>query len=99
MNGSSRSAMLIWNAIVQGKLVVPYFSKTSFQILALEAKKQLFELVNNEVAEARERYNALLENPAHIESVLRQGAEKARDYASPFLRELRKAVGIYSFTV
>lgn len=62
-----------------------------------EAKKQLFELVNNEVAEARERYNELLANPMHIESVLKQGAEKAREYATPFLADLRKAVGIYPF--
>ncbi|MBX2807199.1 MAG: tryptophan--tRNA ligase [Cellvibrionaceae bacterium] len=62
-----------------------------------EAKKQLFELVNTHIADARERYNMLLENPAHIEAVLKRGAEKARDHASPFLRELRKAVGIYGF--
>jgi len=62
-----------------------------------EAKKQLFELVNNEVGEARERYNELLANPAHIEDVLQQGAEKARAYATPMLSKLRKAVGIYAF--
>ncbi len=62
-----------------------------------EAKKQLFELINAEVAEPRERYEELMANPAHIESVLKEGAEKARSYATPFLAELRKAVGIYSF--
>ncbi len=62
-----------------------------------EAKKQLFELVNNEIGDARERYNELLANPAHIEQVLQQGAEKARAHASPMLAKLRKAVGIYSF--
>ncbi len=63
-----------------------------------EAKKQLFELVNNEVSDARERYNELLQNPAHIEAVLKEGAEKARSYASPLLTKLRKAVGIHSFS-
>ena len=63
-----------------------------------EAKKQLFELVNTEVADARERYHDLLANPAHIENVLQEGAEKARDYATPFLAQLRKAVGIYPFS-
>lgn len=62
-----------------------------------EAKKQLFELVNSEIGDARERYNELLANPTHIEQVLQQGAEKARAYASPMLAKLRKAVGIYSF--
>ncbi len=59
-----------------------------------EAKKQLFELVNEEIKDARERYNALLEDPAHIEQVLLAGAEKARSYSQPFLHELRQAVGI-----
>ncbi len=63
-----------------------------------EAKKQLFELVNSEVSDAREHYNELLQNPAHIEAVLKEGAEKARSYASPLLAKLRKAVGIHSFS-
>ncbi len=62
-----------------------------------EAKKQLFELINTEIEEPRARYEELMANPAHIESVLREGAEKARSYATPFLADLRKAVGIYSF--
>ena len=60
-----------------------------------EAKKQLFELVNEELGDARERYNELLANPAEIEIVLQQGAEKARAKAQPFMQKLRKAVGIY----
>lgn len=59
-----------------------------------EAKKQLFELVNSELAEARSRYKVLLEAPDHIESVLKQGAEKARAHSEPFLARLREAVGI-----
>jgi len=59
-----------------------------------EAKKQLFELVNGELKEARERYEALLADPGHIENVLQQGAEKARAYSRPFLAELRESVGI-----
>ncbi|MGD9662076.1 MAG: tryptophan--tRNA ligase, partial [Porticoccaceae bacterium] len=43
-----------------------------------EAKKQLFELVNAELSEARQRYNELLKDPGDIEAVLLQGAEKAR---------------------
>ncbi len=63
-----------------------------------EAKKELFELVNNEVAESRERYNALLENPEYIEEILQQGAKKARAYATPMLAKLREAVGIRPFS-
>jgi tryptophanyl-tRNA synthetase len=59
-----------------------------------EAKKQLFELINGQVAEARERYEALLADPEHIEAVLLKGAEKARAYSQPLLERLREAVGI-----
>lgn len=59
-----------------------------------EAKKQLFELINGQLGEARERYEALLANPAHIEDVLQAGAQKARAYSQPLLEKLRAAVGI-----
>lgn len=59
-----------------------------------EAKRQLFELVNGQLAEARDKYEALLANPAHIEEVLQQGAEKARAYSKPLLEKVREAVGI-----
>ena len=59
-----------------------------------EAKRQLFELINGQLAEAREKYEALLSNPAHIEEVLQQGAEKARAYSKPLLEKVRDAVGI-----
>lgn len=59
-----------------------------------EAKKQLFELVNGELAEARERYNDLLANPKYMEELLQMGAEKARAYSTPLLQSCREAVGI-----
>lgn len=59
-----------------------------------EVKQQLFELVNAELAAPRERYEALINDPARIERELKQGAERARAIATPFIRELRDAVGI-----
>lgn len=59
-----------------------------------EAKRQLFELINGQLGEARERYEALLANPAHIEEVLQAGAQKARAYSKPLLEKVREAVGI-----
>lgn len=59
-----------------------------------EAKKQLFELINGQVGEAREKYEALLANPKHIEEVLQVGAEKARAHSKPLLEKVRAAVGI-----
>ena len=61
-----------------------------------EAKKQLFELINTELFEAREKYNALMEDSDSIERALKEGAEKARDYSAPLMAKVRKAMGIYS---
>lgn len=59
-----------------------------------EAKRQLFELINGQLCEARDKYEALLANPAHIEEVLQSGAAKARAYSKPLLEKVRDAVGI-----
>lgn len=59
-----------------------------------EAKKQLFELINAEVAEARERYNDLLSRPQEVEAQLQAGAEKARAISAPVMERIREAVGI-----
>lgn len=61
-----------------------------------EAKRQLFELINAEISDAREKYNALMEDSSLVENKLREGAVKARDKAAPLLAEVTKAVGIYS---
>lgn len=62
-----------------------------------EAKRQLTALLEAELGEARERYNALIARPADLEDILLAGAEKARQVATPFLEELREAVGLRSF--
>lgn len=61
-----------------------------------EAKKQLFELINTQLKEPRARYEELMQNGAHIEKVLKEGADKARTASVPLLKTLRKAVGIYT---
>ena len=61
-----------------------------------EAKKQLFELINGELVEARQRYNELMADPAHIESVLQKGAQRARAHSAPLMKKVREAVGISS---
>lgn len=62
-----------------------------------EAKSRLFKLLDNELGESRERYHLLLERPADLEDILQIGAKKARSVATPFLNELREAVGLRSF--
>jgi tryptophanyl-tRNA synthetase len=59
-----------------------------------EMKQLLFEHINEQITPARERYEALLNAPEHIEKQLQEGAEKARAISVPFMQELRKAVGI-----
>lgn len=60
-----------------------------------DAKQKLFERIDAEVAPLRERYQTLIAKPAEIESVLRDGARRLREkYATPFLAELRQAVGL-----
>ena len=59
-----------------------------------EAKKQLFELINTELSPARVRYQELMDDPAYIESVLQQGAERARAHSAPLMKKIREAVGI-----
>jgi tryptophanyl-tRNA synthetase len=59
-----------------------------------DAKQMLFERIDQEVAPMRERYQALIGNPQEIEQLLQAGAEKARAVATPFMRELRRAVGL-----
>ncbi len=63
-----------------------------------EAKKQLFERVNEELAGPRAEYERLLADPGHIEQVLRQGADKARTHSAPLMAEIREAVGIRPMT-
>jgi tryptophanyl-tRNA synthetase len=59
-----------------------------------EAKQALFERIDRELAAPRERYRALIDEPARIEAILAAGATRARAQAIPFLRELRHAVGL-----
>ena len=63
-----------------------------------EAKQQLFELIEAEIAPMRERYDALMAHPERIEEILQQGAEKARAIAGPLLARAREAVGLRRFT-
>jgi tryptophanyl-tRNA synthetase len=59
-----------------------------------DAKQLLFERIDREIGPMREHYDALLANPAQLEKTLRTGADKARALATPFISELRHAVGL-----
>ncbi|HEY8386674.1 MAG TPA: tryptophan--tRNA ligase [Porticoccaceae bacterium] len=59
-----------------------------------EAKKRLFELLNEHLRDARDAYNRLLAEPGYVDQELRKGAEKARAITVPFLDRLKAATGI-----
>ncbi len=64
-----------------------------------DAKQMLFERIDREIAPMRERYSALMANPAEMEQILLRGADKARARARPFTAELRRAVGLRDLRV
>lgn len=60
-----------------------------------DAKQQLFDVVEREIAPMRERYKALIARPGDIEDILRDGGRRLRErYATPLLQQLRDAVGL-----
>jgi tryptophanyl-tRNA synthetase len=59
-----------------------------------DAKQMLFERIDREIAPMREHYQSLIDNPAQMDKILLAGADKARQLATPFMRELRHAVGL-----
>lgn len=61
-----------------------------------EAKSLLSAIIDTQLAEARERYAALMIHPDEIEEILCAGAAKARAIATPFVQQLRDTVGLGS---
>jgi tryptophanyl-tRNA synthetase len=59
-----------------------------------DAKHMLFERIDREIAPMREHYQSLIDHPAQMDKILLAGADKARQLATPFMRELRHAVGL-----
>ncbi|MDO9146050.1 tryptophan--tRNA ligase [Rhodoferax sp.] len=59
-----------------------------------DAKHLVFERIDQEIAPMRAAYQDLIDNPAKIEAVLLAGATKARTIATPFMGQLRHAVGL-----
>ena len=63
-----------------------------------EAKKRLFQQIEAEIGPMRPVYEKYTANPALLEEILQEGAQKARKLSAPFLAELMDAVGLRSFT-
>ena len=59
-----------------------------------DAKQILLERIEREVAPMRAQYEELISNPAKVDAILLKGAAKARELATPLIKELRHAVGL-----
>lgn len=59
-----------------------------------EMKNSVFEKLNSILREPRARYEAYLAEPDKLCHILKEGAEKARHYSVPFLKEIRQHIGI-----
>jgi tryptophanyl-tRNA synthetase len=59
-----------------------------------EAKQQLFERLDAEIAPMRAAYGHYMAHPEEVERILLAGAAKARAIATPFTQKLRHAVGL-----
>ena len=90
----SSAVFQIWQAFASAEQTAEMRAAFADGIAWGEAKKRLFELVDAELAPARDRYQALLEAPEEVESTLQDGARRARDYSRPMIERLRDAVGI-----
>jgi tryptophanyl-tRNA synthetase len=59
-----------------------------------DAKQLVFERIDQELTPLRARYQALINDPGQIEAIFKVGADKARAIATPFMAQLRHAVGL-----
>jgi tryptophanyl-tRNA synthetase len=60
------------------------------------AKKAILELILEKYASQREQYNYFMDNRDELESILLQGADKARSVARPVLNRVREKLGFVS---
>jgi len=93
-DAESSSVFQIWQAFATPEQTSAMREEFAKGIAWGEAKKQLFALVNAELAPARERYQALIDAPAEIEEILQAGGERARAISQPLMDKVRSAVGI-----
>lgn len=60
-----------------------------------EAKQALFEVADRTFAEPRAKYNAFMNDKSQLDSILKDGAQQAREIAGQVLLRARKAIGIF----
>ncbi len=59
-----------------------------------DLKEMLADGINAQLADIRERYDALMDDPKKVEKVLDAGADRAREEARKMMKEVRRVVGL-----
>ena len=91
---STSAVFQIWQAFASEAQTQAMRNEFEQGIAWGEAKKRLFQIINEELAPARTRYNQLMDEPQRIEEILREGAEKARAISRPMISRVKQAIGI-----
>ena len=71
--------------------VIDMYLEKSFSVF----KKDLYEIVNNEIAVVSDKMNRLLDDETYLSKILRNGAEKASVIAERNLKEIREIIGFF----
>jgi tryptophanyl-tRNA synthetase len=61
----------------------------------MQNKRELAEILNAKLEPIRTRRKELLDDPAQLEAILKDGADRARACASETLSQVQKAMGLY----
>lgn len=93
-NPDDSAVFQIWQAFATAEQTAEMRVEFANGIAWGEAKKQLFELINQQLEEPREKYMALMANSGDVEAILHQGAGKARLHSAELIASLRQAVGL-----
>ncbi len=59
-----------------------------------DAKEALYALLESSLSGPRKRYEELVANPAELDRIFREGAERARPIAAKTMARVRKAIGV-----
>jgi tryptophanyl-tRNA synthetase len=86
----------IYKAFATAEEVANYRQKLLDGLGWGDAKQELFEYLDVHLTGPREEYERLIADPAHIESILQQGAVRAREHSLALNARVRQAVGLQS---
>ena len=71
--------------------VIDMYLEKSFSVF----KKDLYEIVNNEISVVSDKMNRLLDDETYLSKILRNGAEKASVITERNLKEIREIIGFF----